>query len=158
MTMMDTDPGTQLAADGTKLTLPSGHVVRVRYGFRALLALEQHFGGLANIQAAVSQNAEGAALQPLVHMLAAGLLREHDGTGAPLTYDRLADVLDETPPAQVQPFLTAAGEAVAAAMAEAFPPASKDAEGNDQGQTASPGPTGTTPPPSSSDAPTTPSG
>lgn len=151
-------PGAQLAAAGAPLTLPNGHAVRVRFGFRALMQLEQEFGGLGNIQAAVSRDGSGETLKPTLMMLAAGLQKQHDGAGAPLTFDRLADLLDDAPPSEVQQWLEVAGEAVTAAMVEAFPPP-KDAEGNEPTDpTASPGLTGTTPPPSASDAQTTPSG
>lgn len=153
---MTTTTGQQIAAAGAPLTLPNTHPVRVRFSFRALMQLEQQFGGLGNIQTAM--DGSGVTLGPLLQMLAAGLLREHDGAGAPLTYDRLADLLDDAAPADVQTFLAAAGEAVGVALVEAFPTAAKDAVGNDQAQVAAPGLTGTTPALSSSDVPTTSSG
>lgn len=139
--------GTRLLAQGEPLTLTDGRQVSIRYGMRSLLELERRFGGLAAVQGAISQDGTGPMIEPSLQLISCGLLHEHDGNGAPLTPDRLAELL----PADGY---QRAVETAAKAMHEAFPtPAQGElASGAANG---SPGPSGTTPRPSSSDAPTT---
>lgn len=143
----------RIAARGLPITLVDGREVRLRYGFKALLALEDRFGGIGKVQGAVSSDLSGPVFGPMLDLLCAGLLDEHDGTGAPLSdRERLADLLD---PALFQDYITVAGKA----MEEAFPtPAPATPEPGPTAAPPSPGQTGTTSPPSPLDGPTTPGG
>jgi hypothetical protein len=124
---------TALAAEGFPVTLNDGRVVHIRYTLRSLLWIEQHHGSLEALM--VDSESQGLYTKTL-SFIAAGLLHEHDGEGAPLTVDRLGDLID----------IPAHGDAMTVAnkaWAQAFPtppaktPAPKKAK-------ASPGTSGTT--------------
>lgn len=147
-----TDPA-RIAGTGKTIKLKGDREVPLRYGFRALVHIETNFGGIGAVQSAVSTNLNGAIFTPLLNLLEAGLLDEHDGAGAPLKGDRLADLLI---PALFQHYITTAGEA----LAEAFPtpaPAELPQEPTTSlvASQGSPGTTGTTSAPSPSVAATT---
>lgn len=146
--------------DGTgpqPVTLLNGRTVTLRYGFRSMRRLEQMFGSLGEMARQQQAGGDGTMYEATAKMLACGMLHEHDGEGAPLTVDRLDDLLD---PAKIDVYL----EAATAALALAFPAEAEEvvAQGPPAGDVAaatdSPGAPGTTPPPSSSDAPTPSSG
>ncbi len=141
--------GARLLAEGEPLELLDGSTVRVRFGMRSLLELERRFGGLAAVQSSISQDGTGAMIEPSFQLLACGLLHEHDRNGAPLTAERLADLLH---PNDFQ----RAVETAAKAMGEAFPTPAQDGPG--KAAVGSPGPSGTTPAPSPSGAAPTSSG
>ena len=137
----------KLVAEGKPLTLTDGSVVQIKYGMRSLLELERRFGGLSQIQTAISDDGTGKMVEPSLQLLSCGLLHAHDAQGAPLTVDKLADLLA---PADFQE----AVQTAAAAMSEAFPtPAAAPAAPEP-----SPGAPGTTAPPSPSAEPTSSSG
>lgn len=102
----------RLAAEGQPITLNNDRIVRVRYSMKSLLRLEDVFGGLGNIN--IDTDGKTPMIGPMFNLLAAGLLHEHDGNGAPLTADRLADLID---PLDFQAVSEVAGKA----LAEAFP-------------------------------------
>lgn len=137
--------------EGEPLTLTNGREVRIKYGMRGLLRLEEEFGGLGNIGEVV-RGQGGRVLASTMTLLACGLLGEHDGSGAPLTADRLADLLD---PTRFHDYGNAAGRALSAA----FPQAPQDGAAQQADpQTDSRGPSGTTSLSSSSVAATPSSG
>lgn len=138
----------RLAGEGKPFTLNNNRTVHVRYSMKSLLRLEEVFGGLGNIN--IDTDGKSPMIRPMFDLLAAGLLHEHDGTGAPLTSERLADLIE---PLDFQAVSQVAGQA----LAEAFPtlhPAGNAPEENN----GSPGTTGTTSEPSSSAAPLVTSG
>lgn len=145
MSITDAD---RLVAAGRPITLADGSIVRLRFGFRGLLALEESFGSLTAVEEILSQVAEGKGklLDPLVRLLAAGLVSE--GLG----FDAVADRLDI---ARLESYV----EALVVALEEALPAAKVG-----KGATAvvptngSLGPTSTTSPPSGSIEATTSSG
>lgn len=138
--------GARLLAAGEPITLANGHTVNVRYGMRSLLELERRFGGLAHVQSAISDDGTGAMVEPSLQLVTCGLLHEHDGNGAPLTVDRLAELL---PPELFQ----TAVQTAARAMEGAFPtPAAAAPAAAAPASDGFPGQSGTTPRPSSSDA------
>lgn len=134
---------------GEPLALTDGRTVHVKYGMRGLMQIEQTFGSLGAVQGAVSQDGSGQVFTPALKLLAAGLIGQHDGNGAPLNdVDRLADLID---PAAFQDAVSAAGKALVAAFPNAPQVgATTEAEVASPTTTAPPfpGPTGTTPPPS----------
>lgn len=138
--------GQRLAAEGRTITLNNGHPVTIRYGMKSLLRLEEMFGSLGAID---TSSTDVPIISNVLKLMSAGLIHEHDGQGAPLTVDRLADLLD---PKDFQ----ALGEIAATALGEAFPTQTAVAAVPDASD--SPGTTGTTQPPSPSDAPTSSSG
>jgi hypothetical protein len=142
---------TQLAAEGEPLTLTNGHQVRIRYGMKSLMRLEDTFGGLKNI--AVDTDGTKPIIGPLMDLLACGLLHEHDGQGAPLTREHLAELVD---PKDFQRVLETAGKALSDAFPTLQAPAALAAP--EAPTQAFPGPSGTTSAPSSTDAPITTSG
>lgn len=136
--------GTRLLAEGEPLLLLNDHKVQIRYGMRSLLELERRFGGLAAVQGSISDDGTGPMVEPSLQLLACGLLHEHDGSGAPLTVDRIAELL---PPDSFQ----VAVQTAAKAMEQAFPTPAQD-ESSGVASASSPGPSGTTPAPSPSGA------
>lgn len=133
--------GTKIAAQGAKLTLTDGRVVAVRFGMRELSRLEDTFGSMQGVQAALTDAPFGS----LVKALAIGTQREG------VTLDALWDLLE---PAMYVEY----GRIIDAALSEAFP--DEAGSGNDQADptSASPGGTTTTSPSSSSAAPSGSSG
>lgn len=144
MTMIETGP--RLAAEGRTINLSNGHPVTIRYGMKSLLRLEEMFGSLSAID---TSSDKAPIIGNVLRLMSAGLLHEHDGEGAPLTVDRLADLLA---PQDFQRL----GEIAAQALGEAFPTQTAEAAETAPGDSL--GMTGTTPPPSPSDAPTSSSG
>ncbi len=139
--------GAQLAARGRPLPLLNGSTLTLRYDFSALLAIEERFGGIGIMQERMSDRGlRGPVLTTTLELLVCGLRHTPGPNGVPWTVERLAPLLD---PARIGEYSEAAG----AALAEAFPttaptPTTTTADGNG----ASPGTTGTTSAPSSSDA------
>lgn len=143
MTVTD---GSRLLAAGHPVTLIDGRSVTVRFGFRGLLMLEEHFGSLPAVQNAISSDGTGKALEPIAHLVAAGLCAEG------LSYDDLVDLLD---PRQLAEYVSAVG----AALEEALPaPAPENGVGKANGRNGSPGKTSTSSGPSASAAQTMTSG
>lgn len=155
MTTTDPDAPARLAAEGFPIVLRDGSEVRLRYGFRGILMLEDAFGGIANVKGAVSPDLTGAALRPMTLLLAAGLV----GVQAPDGRD-LSDVevvIDYFDHLRYSDYLKAAGQA----LTEAFPtppPAAGAATNRAGRRAASRGTTGSTSAQSSSAGPTPSSG
>lgn len=140
-TVTDAD---RIAAEGVPIPTARGEL-RLLYGMRALRMLEDHYGGVGEMQEAMqvlmdnlTTTGKGKAFGPLCSILIPGLM--HHG----LTED---EALDALLPRYVKDYT----EAMAEAMQQAFPDDPAPAgTGNDQAQQpveGSPGPTGTTSPP-----------
>jgi hypothetical protein len=155
------NPGSDLAPAPLYLTLTTGREVPLRYGMLSVLRLEETFGSLNAMRVAFNAAAagEGPIVGPTLGILCAGLLEEHDGNGGRLSnLETLAPLLDQD---LIQEYAAVAGQA----LLRAFPKAAASA-GEAPGEATaptlpavtSPGPSGTTSAPSSSDAATTSSG
>jgi hypothetical protein len=137
---ISSDIGSRLSADGREIALLDGHRVTIRYGMKSLLRLEEMFGSLSAID---TSSSDAPIIGNILRLISAGLVHEKDSHGAPLTVDRLADLLD---PRDFQ----ALGEIAAQALGEAFP--TPPAEETVAVPSGSLGTTGSTPPLSRSDA------
>lgn len=142
---------------GPAITL-DGRDLHLRYNFRSIAMIETKFGSLqqfAMLQDAIDRGGApvyGAAAK----LLACGLLHEHDGSGAPLTEDRLLDLLDSR---LIGDYFDAATTALAAAFPAAPEGEASPPDGEAQASpAASPGAGGTSPRRSRSAAATTSSG
>lgn len=150
MTVTD---GSRLLAAGHPVTLIDGRSVNVRFGFRGLLMLEEHFGSLSAVQNVIETDGEGnvigKAFEPVARLISAGLVSEG------ISYDQALDLLD---PRHLAEYVVAVG----AALTEALPaPAAADAGvdvGKATGRNGSLGRTSTSSAPSASAAQTTTSG
>lgn len=111
---MSITDGARLLAAGHPITLLDGRSANVRFGFRGLLMLEEHFGSLPAVQNAISSDGTGKALEPIARLVSAGL------AGEGLSYDELVDLLD---PRCLAEYVAAVG----AALEEALPAPAPDA-------------------------------
>jgi hypothetical protein len=141
---MSTTESDRILAPGVPITLADGREVHLRYGMRALKALEDEFGGLGAVEDVLDTDGRGKMIGPIMSMLAAGLGHES------LTAD---DLLDLTVPSA----LVVYGEAVAEAFSQAFP-SSTQGKAPSEETVDSPGETSTSSPPSGTAAATPPSG
>lgn len=124
---------------GEPFTL-AGRDLRVRYTMRSLLFIEERFGSITAMQEQISRGSGGPILTIGLDLLAAGLLHEHDGAGAPLTREELVELVD---PRTIGEVLDMCGRALQAAFPQPDP--AQEASGSGS---ASPGPTGSTSAPS----------
>jgi len=147
-------PAAVIAQRGRPITLIDGTEVTVVYTFSSLMRIEDDFGTLARAFAELESGEYGALMNTVSKLLAAGL--EHvepaGDRGALSDVDVLRGWLD---PKHVNDYT----DQVTAAIAQSFPDASAEAEGDAVDPTQdSPGESGTTSPPSPSDAQTPSSG
>lgn len=141
--------GEQLLAEGEPIVLTNGQKVHLRYPMTAILWLSRKgFWG----EPKTAEAAELSDVEKTLGLMAGGLMHEHDEKGAPLTIDRLAELVDYRDWEELE-------ERVQAAVREAMPPKQRAAldKAMEEAQT-SPGQSGTTSPPSSSGEPTNSSG
>lgn len=142
----DTD---RILGTGVPIKLADGSTVTLRYGMLGVRDVDAHFGSVSAMFSAIDGTLTIPIAEPLAHAIAAGL--RHRNAEAHHTPDVLLeqDLLDTT---QMESYI----EAVIEAMMQAFPPLRRAVEEvkSSAPTTASPGPSGTTSPPSSSDAPT----
>lgn len=147
MTVTD---GSRLLAAGHPITLADGRSVNVRFGFRGLLMLEEHFGSLTAVQGVIQTddegNVTGKAFEPVARLITAGLASEG------IDYEQALDLLD---PRQLAEYVIAVGAALEEALPA--PPSGADA-GKATGRNGSRGKTSTSSAPSASAAPMSSSG
>jgi hypothetical protein len=155
-------PAHVIAARGVKITLLDGSTPSLVYGFSSIMRLEEDFGSIEAALNSVSSEGGAAALTAIAKVLCAGLEHESanivDGQGATVASGPLSEIgvlrylLDST---QIEEYSDAIGQA----FENGFPSRTKEGdEDPTKGAESSPGQTGTTSAPSSSDAQTPSSG
>lgn len=142
----------RILGTGVTIKLADGRSVTLRYSMLGIRDVDAHFGSITAMFAAINGTLTTPVAEPLAHAIAAGL--RHRNAEVKVNADDLIeqDLLDTT---QLETYI----EAVVEAMMQAFPPLRRQIEALEQQPTppaGSPGTSGTTSPPSPSDAaPTT---
>lgn len=125
-------PARVISAHGALLVGRDGRQVHVRYGFDALVLIEEHWGSLNAMQEALEAGKDGAVFTAVARSIHAGTTHAFPWGGGPP--ERPADgpgwreLLEFLVPGKVQEYSGAVG----AALTEAF--GSLVSQGNDDGQ------------------------